>query len=115
MNTSQVFSYFEAFSGKSAKDNIIFIEGAELKIKSFVKSEEYLQLPQISGLIASVANEMLVMSKKSQEKDYVSKNGNLLTTGTSSDEIQSANQLVCYFKKMCAEYINDTDFFFKGA
>ena len=115
MNFESAAPYFEAFSGESASENVIFVETAILRTKAILKDTSYEELPSVPALCGAAANVLYITAKQSREREILTKSGNLPSSDNSYGVITAAREVYSYFKSLCKEYINDTDFYFEGA
>ena len=115
MNFESAAPYFEAFSGESATENVIFVETAILRTKAILKDTAYEELPSVQALCGAAANVLYITAKKSREREFLTKSGNLPTSDNSYGVITAAREVYSYFKALCKDYINDTEFYFEGA
>ena len=115
MNFESAAPYFEAFSGESAAENVIFIETAILRTKAILKDTAHENLPCIQALCGAAANVLYITAKKSREREILTKSGNLPSSDNGYGVITAAREVYSYLKSLCKDYINDTEFYFEGA
>ncbi|MBR7083919.1 MAG: hypothetical protein IKI37_01895 [Oscillospiraceae bacterium] len=115
MDMQMIYSLFRLFSGEEDSQKYMPILTASVQeVKASLLNPDSEQEVRLCYLAAAVANLRYTQMFGAQQKALATYAGNVAKESDLSHQIRFAEQLVRSYKSLCADLVQEQEFFFAG-
>ena len=115
MDMQMIYSLFKLFSGEEDSQKYMpILTAAVQEVKASLLDEDSVQEVRLCYLAAAVANLSYTQMFGAQQKALATYAGNISKESDLTHQIRFAEQLVHSYKSLCADLLQEQNFFFAG-